>query len=83
VTIHPDDIALARGRIAQISIQNQLPGRVVRVTDGPSRVFAEIDVGFPLLACITRQAASAIEVAPGREVWCLIKASAVRIEGGA
>jgi molybdate transport system ATP-binding protein len=83
VTIHPDDVALARGRIAQISIQNQLPGRVVRVTDGPSRVFAEIDVGFPLLACVTHQAASAIEVAPGREVWCLIKASAVRIEGGA
>jgi len=77
VSIDPDDVALARERIAGISIQNQLPGRVTRISMGDGQALVEIDAGVSLLARVTEHATRELDVRPGGEVWCLIKAAAI------
>jgi molybdate transport system ATP-binding protein len=77
VSIDPDDIALARERVAGISIQNQLPGRVTGVSANRGQALVEIDAGVSLLARVTEQAVRELDVRLGARVWCLVKAAAI------
>ena len=79
VSVRPTDIALAQARVEGISIQNQVRGRVVRVTCHEARVLVEIDIGAPVLAEVSRRAVDALALKPGREVWCLIKSNAIEV----
>lgn len=78
VSVRPEDVALAAAPVEAISIQNQLPGRITRIAEHGGGMVAEIDVGQPLLVAITRRAVETLNLAPGRETWCLIKAQAVQ-----
>jgi molybdate transport system ATP-binding protein len=87
--IRARDIALALRAPEAISIQNVLRGRVVEIgwQDGP---FVEVNVAIGgvgpgavaagrarLTARLTRRAAATLELAPGREVYVLIKTIAL------
>ncbi|MGH8503284.1 MAG: molybdenum ABC transporter ATP-binding protein [Gammaproteobacteria bacterium] len=79
VHIRARDVAIALRRPTDVSIQNVLRARVAEISpeSGP---FAEIrlDVGgAPLLARVTRRAAHELGLAPGREVFALIKSVAL------
>jgi molybdate transport system ATP-binding protein len=77
--IRPEDISLARSRIEGISIQNQLRGKVVGCTAHGGRAVAEIEAGPRLLAMVSLRTAESMELSAGREIWCLIKSSAIQI----
>ncbi|MGH6897018.1 MAG: molybdenum ABC transporter ATP-binding protein [Geminicoccaceae bacterium] len=73
------DVALATERPMGISIQNVLPGRVSELSreQGPF-VEANVEVeGTVLTARLTRRAADAMGLAPGRPVFALIKTIAL------
>lgn len=78
VTLRPEDIALALERIGNISIQNQLPGEVVRIVQTDERILCVVYVGIHLLADVTRQTLEDLQLAPGKRVWCLFKAQALQ-----
>lgn len=78
VAIRPEDVALSLGRLSGISIQNQLEGRVLRVTGHDGRDLVVVDVGVLLFVEVSLKTVADLAIAPGRPVVCLIKANAVR-----
>lgn len=69
-------IILAQGDGLRTSARNQIPGQVVRRTDGPvsSEIILDIGHGKTLAATITRQSAEAMGLAMGAGVTALVKA---------
>jgi molybdate transport system ATP-binding protein len=81
VSIRPEDVALASNRVGDISIQNQVPGRITELTHHADCSVVEIDVGVPLLVEVSHKAVREMQLAPGHEFWCLIKANAIEYVG--
>ena len=79
VCIRGEDVTLERGRSSQSSARNHLRGRVTNVV--PTGVLTKVflDVGFELVALVTRQAADDLKLSHGREVWAAFKASNVHL----
>jgi len=80
--LRPEDIALARGPVEHLSMQNQLPGRLVRVLEPSRRALCIVDVGVELLVEVTPQALADMQLAPGQRVWAMFKASATGVWPG-
>jgi molybdate transport system ATP-binding protein len=78
LVIRPQDVALSLKRVEETSIQNQLPGRITQCYANGTKTHLVIDVGFPLLARVTPQAARSLELEEGKPIWCLIKSGAIR-----
>ncbi len=79
VRILAHDVILARERPQGMSALNILPGRVIELRggDGPGMI-AQLQCGNDrLLARITRRSANAMELAPGVELFAVIKSVAV------
>ena len=79
VRILSRDVALALSPPTDISISNRLPGRLTSLTarEGPY-ADAVVDVGgSSLTALITRESAARLGLAPGRQVWALVKSVAI------
>jgi len=74
----PHDVMLARERVAAISARNQLCGTVRRVLAEGSRYLTVVDAGLELLVEVSPDALRELELEPGRRVWCLFKANALR-----
>jgi molybdate transport system ATP-binding protein len=68
------NVALASEPVAHITIQNQLPGTIRRLTQIANRMLIEVDVGTPILAEVSLKAASDLHLHPGDPIYCLIKA---------
>ncbi len=81
VCIRGEDVTLERGRSSQSSARNHLAGRVTEVV--PTGVLTKVflDVGFELVALVTRQAADDLQLSRGIEVWAAFKASNVHLIG--
>jgi molybdate transport system ATP-binding protein len=79
VCIRAEDVTLERAAAANVSVRNQLPGRVVHVdTEGPlDRV--TLDCGFPLVALVTRQAREELGLLEGAAVVAAVKATAIHL----
>jgi len=73
----PREISLARSRIENITIQNQIPGRITRIIPVENRLFCRIEGDLPLTAEITREGVQELRLREGEEVWCLFKAHAL------
>jgi len=72
-SVHRGEIALSRQALADISIQNQLPGRITKIEAEGTGVKLRIDVGAPLVAEITPRAWHQLALREGETVHCLIK----------
>ncbi len=74
------DVSLARRRPEEISIRNILAGRVAEIASEPTTAFAEVLVdiggGQHLRARLTRASVSDLDLAPGAEVFVLVKSVA-------
>ena len=81
VCIRGEDVTLERGRPSESSARNHLAGRVAEVV--PTGVLTKVflDVGFELVALVTRQAADDLKLSRGTEVWAAFKASNVHLIG--
>lgn len=74
--IRARDVSLATERPTNISIRNILSGTIVEVVEEPGTAHAEtlVDVGGTRLrARITRASAAALNLAPGKPVFVLVK----------
>lgn len=81
VGIRAEDIALATAPVEGVSIQNQVPARVVALHASDGRFVVRLDAGAPLLALVSDAARRRLDLREDAAVHCLIKASAVRILG--
>ena len=74
----PSEVSLSSER-SPGSPQNVFAARVVELVPLPDRVRVVLDAGVVLAAEVTREAASALGLAPGRTVWAAVKATAIRV----
>jgi molybdopterin-binding protein len=73
-------VTLARERLGG-SPQNAFPGVVREVLPLADRVRVIVDVGVPLSAEVTREAAGRLGLAEGVPVWASLKATAIDVYG--
>jgi molybdate transport system ATP-binding protein len=76
------DVSLSLAEQPASSILNQLPATVEAIGDDghPSQVLVRVRTragGAALLARVTRRSAHALALAPGREVWAMVKSVAL------
>lgn len=78
VRLRARDVAIALTRPSDISILNVFPGTISEVGagDGP-HVDLKLDIGVPLWARVTLRSARDLGLAPGRQVYALVKAVAI------
>lgn len=76
-SVRPEDVVLCAGHPGTTSARNVLPGHVRRTRYVPEGVEVEMDVGFPLVALITRRAGKELGLRRDRGMFALVKATAV------
>jgi molybdate transport system ATP-binding protein len=78
--IRGEDVALEiSSSNVRTSVRNRLRGRVVDIHAGGPLHRVVIDVGFQLVATVTRASAEDLQLAPGTEVDAVMKATAVHL----
>lgn len=77
VRIRPEDVVLAADPPGRVSARNVLPGHVRSIKLAPEGAYVTADVGFGLVALVTRAAVADLELRRGSPVFALIKATAV------
>ena len=81
--IAPREIALAARELSAISIRNQCPARVMRLSSHERMALVEVELspgGPRLLVEVSRAAVDAMRLAPGTELVALIKTQGIRAE---
>ncbi len=65
----------------KLSARNVLKGKVKNVSPGVvnAEVVIELASGGEIVSVITKNSAEALGLAPGKEVWAVIKASSVMV----
>ncbi len=78
--VRATDVTLARARPTDVSANNILKGRVTALRwAGESWADVQLDCsGQPLLARITRRSAQRLAIAPGDELWALVKSTTLK-----
>ncbi len=77
VSLRPEDIALVRKPVAEISIRNQIPGRIEKVMISRHKALCVVDAGVRLLAEVTPHAIKDLGLKAGEPISCLFKAQAL------
>ncbi|GIF72496.1 TOBE domain-containing protein [Asanoa siamensis] len=75
------DVALATGTVGDVSIRNQLPGRITSLTGGAAMTTLKVavDGGAALTAVVTNDAVNDLDLSEGDEVIALVKATEVSV----
>jgi molybdate transport system ATP-binding protein len=79
VCIRGEDVTLEKGRAEQSSARNHLRGVIMEIVPAGALTRVIVDVGFELVALVTRQAVADLELKKGIEVVAVFKASAVHL----
>ena len=79
VCIRSEDVTLEKGRAEQSSARNHLRGTVVTLVPAGVLTRVIVDVGFELVALVTRQAVEDLQLVMGAEIFAVFKASAVHL----
>ncbi len=77
VSVRAAQIALSRKRIEGITIQNQLPGKILRIIHRRHGALVEIDVGVVVVAEVNGKTVEDLNLCKGDKVYCLIKAQSL------
>ena len=77
--IRAEDVALTRDSPQLSSVRNRLPGRVLSVIPEGPLARVELDCGVPLVAVITAQSASELQLKPGDAMCAVVKTTAVHL----
>lgn len=78
LTIGAQDVLLGTGATPETSARNALPGRISAVKETASGILVLVNAGPEIWVEITSQSRTTLGLEPGREVYLLIKASALR-----
>lgn len=81
ISIKPDSISLALHPISDISMQNQLPGAIIRIIKKENRCYCVVDCGITLLVEITLRSVHELDLFVGKNIYCLFKAISVKVIG--
>ena len=84
LVIDARDVALATVELTGLSIRNRFRAGITRIEPiDRSQVLVALDAaGGGVSAVLTRDAVADLRLAPGAEVWCLVKSVAVdRVPG--
>jgi molybdate transport system ATP-binding protein len=73
IAIRAGDILLATERPHGLSARNVMEGRIVSLEQRGTMVIARVDCGVTFVVHITPGAVRALELAPGRRVWLVLK----------
>lgn len=76
--LRPEDVTLALHHIEDISIQNQIEGKIEKLIFAEAKVLCMIDHGFRLIAEVTLATAHKMRLAEGNTIWSLFKAAALK-----
>ena len=79
VFLRPEDVTLALHRIEDISIQNQIEGKIEQLITTDNRVLCVIDHGFKLIAEVTLATKQKMKLEKGTKIWSLFKAAAIKM----
>jgi molybdate transport system ATP-binding protein len=79
VCIRGEDVTLEKGRAEQSSARNHLKGRVENILPAGVLMKVIINVGFNIVALVTRQAIADLSLVNGSEIFAVFKASAVHL----
>jgi len=65
----------------RISARNQLKGKIVKLTPGTvnTEVVIELPGGTQVVSMITKDSANSLELAVGKEVYAVVKATSVMV----
>lgn len=77
MSIRPEDVVLCLGHPGPVSARNILPGHVRSTTFVRDGIEANLDVGMPLVALLTRKSAGELGLRRGAPIFALFKATAV------
>jgi len=81
LSIRSNEIALAKHYIKDISIQNQIQGEILFISQKLACITVHVDIGFPLAIDITLKALTDLAFKQGDKVFCLIKAQSFALLG--
>jgi molybdate transport system ATP-binding protein len=73
VGISAGDILLATSAPVGLSARNILPGKLLSLTQRDALIVARVDCGVELSVHLTLGARDSLELAPGRQVWVIVK----------
>ncbi|MFW5808616.1 MAG: ATP-binding cassette domain-containing protein, partial [Spirochaetota bacterium] len=76
--LSPNDIVLSSSMLPGMSIQNQLKGTITRMHRESGSCFVHADCGIKLVAEITEATYNRMDIRPGADIYCLIKAKALQ-----
>jgi molybdate transport system ATP-binding protein len=79
VVLRPEDITLASHKISDISIQNQLEGKIEKLITTKNKVLCVVDCGFKLISEVSLATKQKMKLEEGKGIWCLFKAAAVKL----
>ena len=79
VSIRAEDVTVEKGQAEHSSARNHIRGRVSEIVLAGVLMKVTLDVGFRLVALVTRQAAADLELSKGAEIFAVFKASAVHL----
>ncbi|MDJ0839995.1 MAG: molybdenum ABC transporter ATP-binding protein [Acidobacteriota bacterium] len=77
-SLRPEDIALVKKPVPDISIQNQIPGIIRHVMISRHKALCIVDTGVDLLVEVTPHAVNELGLAAGQKTTCLFKAQALK-----
>jgi len=77
-TLRPEDVILSLAPAEYISAQNQIVGCVKSLVRHGDRTLCCVDIGTDLFVDVTYCSAAGLELTPGKRIWCLFKAHAVK-----
>lgn len=81
ISIKPDSISLALHPVTDISMQNQLPGKIMRIIKQENRCYCVVNCGIILLVEVTLRSLHELKLEIGKEIYCIFKAISVKVIG--
>lgn len=79
VLIKPENIAIAKQPISDISLRNQIPGIIKKIFHKKGLAFCVVDVGEKIIVEITEASQINMNLKIGDTVFCLFKSAALKI----
>jgi len=79
VLIKPENIAIAKKPVSNISLRNQIKGTIKKVFLKDGLAFCVVDVGENIVAEVTEASQKNMRLKIGEEVYCLFKSAALKI----
>lgn len=76
--LFPEDVTLSSGYINNVSAQNQLKGKLLKIQKRNGNVLCLVDVGFQMLVKVTNEAVAKLNLEEGKPIVCMFKSSAIK-----